>query len=1720
MNRTGFSNKGFRQFMSLFMATVIILSSIIGDVGIALAVNRDDYINRILEQYDEGELSRDEALRQLVRNGMKDSPVIDFGEDSDGNTVATASNIAVKMGEADKKHDEKILERIDKLGKTRNSLVYVWHKDDVEKRRDVSTKSELKKESSGTADTTHDVSSANEREKINEDTFLVNGEAVVQSEEISEDVKETNSGNIIDSNDSLNQIEGKKVQSEEAGDTTEATGKTSEATGETDKEKTGEISEVTEEREETDEISESTEDAEETRETTETTGEAEEVSDTTEKTEERKEISETTDVTGETEETSEISEATDETEETKETTEAIEETEGKISETSDTVGEAGEEISETTEAAEETSDTTEVTEKTKVEISETSETTDGTKEESIGTSEVTGETAAESSTIAAESKDETSNAIDLDEYLTFSSTKRLSRKGFTEVNNFDSGENIYITLFFNIPEHTLSTDDCSVAYSIPEGLKAAKKEKGKIKDEDRTVGSYSVEEDVITITFDRTYVKSETCIEGAFYFKAEANIDTEDDEFTVELGTYAGSINICKSLTQTAISDDGRVSVTASYGVSSFDKEVTLKATELRSEEMKDAEDTFNDLLKNENRFVKNMYSYDISFVDEEGNEVEPDGNVSINMEFVEPVVTEDNAGLKLFHIENNDLSRVEDLTESSDTQVTGDDEGSVREISFTAETLSPFVMVETGVDGRNLLTNVSIEGARSDDGKTWVVENGETYKLTLKFEETNQNQFPYDDTWMVYHIPEGLYVEDQSRYFTIVIDGKYVISENRLIVKAKERTVELQWNTKSPNFSHLLNSTNVEIEAGFKGYFNKNSKKIVFSDSITREIKIDDSAKVDVYKSGYYDANDKKIHYTVTLYSKGTTRNIQAVDELVGKALSLDTDSIKIYGNNDAKVTKADSKGFTVLVPKMSNGETANINYTASVDFDQIAQNGHATFSETGNNVTVKILGRDDESKSCPVENVTFSSLVKYGSVEVKTAKVRNDAINSNGISKNMTWTIEANKERVTRVSYIKDSIDEKSRSNMRYSGKGISVLVTFEDGRTETREIPWESLERPNDYEWKWYPPISDGKASYKVTYTTSVNIPNGTSDLKVKNHAETDHSSNYDEVKVTPGNNTNITASKHATDVNVGEVSWTIHVNVPAGGADKLHIVDTLPNVWINNVHKFDEFYELTGVYGLSDSESYKLDKTTETLTFTFYKDRNKTTEGLNSTVSERTITVIYKTKNNKDWMDYAEDSGNGHYREHNNEATIKLGTSELKVNAKAYPSRESLKKQGAYYSTDNGRLVYSYDLVLGGVTHGNVTIDDYFDTKVLSYMGKSQYNNDLTSTAARIYGGNQYDCGDDTGEKADVDVTQTDSGIIKIHIGDFPKQSDGSYYGYYRIRYYLSVNESDAIQSALANGGETVFKNIAYWATEKSEVNITYEHNPVKKGYKWNEDGDGMAKYTITINSGKEKLNNGDAMVLEDEFENQIIDISTIKITAKDKENKDRVSEIKYSLSGNVLTFDKIPDETAIEISYKAVPVFKENTVTLKNKATLMTFESITEFDAEFDSWLTGNGSIPKIKIVKYKEGDVQTKLSGAVFDLYIVKEDGAREFLKAFSTGEDGEFTVELDHHKDGNEMFFNQEYCLVESRAPDGYHVNSDNAYYFTICDGKDSNVKLDYNSDRPVYASGYVLSISNSPGLVIELPITGGTGTTMMYFMGMFLVLLGGFAIIKRRKF
>ena len=156
---------------------------------------------------------------------------------------------------------------------------------------------------------------------------------------------------------------------------------------------------------------------------------------------------------------------------------------------------------------------------------------------------------------------------------------------------------------------------------------------------------------------------------------------------------------------------------------------------------------------------------------------------------------------------------------------------------------------------------------------------------------------------------------------------------------------------------------------------------------------------------------------------------------------------------------------------------------------------------------------------------------------------------------------------------------------------------------------------------------------------------------------------------------------------------------------------------------------------------------------------------------------------------------------------------------------------------------------------------------------------------------------------------------------------------------------------------------------------------------------------------------------------------------------------------------------------------------------------------------------------KVSFKKVDVSDTSKALKDAEFDLYEIGEQGVpmTEPMEHLSSGDDGmmandkgtkEFVLPV-----GN-------YQLVETKAPAGYNMKTEPV----IIHVKNNGVTYDEGTtlssgNRGVTATNgvYTLLITNTAG--VELPHTGGIGTTIFRMAGLTLILAAGIVLIFKKR-
>ena len=1034
-----------------------------------------------------------------------------------------------------------------------------------------------------------------------------------------------------------------------------------------------------------------------------------------------------------------------------------------------------------------------------------------------------------------------------------------------------------------------------------------------------------------------------------------------------------------------------------------------------------------------------------------------------------------------------------------------------------------------TSASLEDFLKNAVIDAPQNDDG-AYIVQAGDTYKVTLYFREGSSLQFANDQE-LTYQLPEGITGDQQEGDIVIKVtsyDGTvtrvggnhYRLDENGIL--------HFTWSDDD-DIATVFSANNVNFSISIEGTFDNENTHIVFSDEVEKDVIVDTSSSVATTKSAQVDVSNDRVHYTTTVTSTGTSRNVVLEDTITGNGISLDPNSIVAVSNTGETVEMtggAAGNSFTYTIPTMRNGERITFTYDAIIDPSVIEMVDGKVVTQAGNTFSAVSDG-DPEGDSSPVTNtIDYTPTIK---------KSNGKSMGKEGTVETLSWTLTVNE--AAKVSAygtkVTDTIGVSSRSIMKYSGSGITIAVTDAEGRlVRTYSVYWEDLENKTDYSWTYSIPQEDeGKAyKYVITYTTEVE----TKDLT--------QFTNVDNTGTTPGGGSStgggqvgpsteqptIDKTLEEVDLENKEVTWKVSFTVPADGLNKAVVTDTYPtsgNVWIDDTNY--TWYDIVKqgsveIDGLVDGETRDIVYGDKAVTITFKYNDNP---GLKGTGSTRTITVILKTALDPDWLSLTKDPAFAYKRSHINNVDLDYGAAHITDFATAIitaPDVDKTVKEVGTRTVNGVELpIYEYHISLFGVGKDVNEITDTFDAELLEvYKG--------IGNAFWVYYGNNMenpnwpDINNPTDKSWTTGVPATyvpsDTGMTIYTSGDsLKKRDDGTYYPVYGIVYYLTVKSPEALKAIMERASEAEDQtysvdNAADWNGETDTSSVVFSFKGLDKelltenltNVVINEDGtkeyldDIIAEYRITLNPLAQTLNEMNPLTMTDTFENLSVEYDSIKVYRNSESEANLLSPDEYTVdfSGNTSTFT-IPDATKIIVRYKARVIYGSgggSGVHIYNKASMLSYEDEEKADASYTSSGEGSGSTIGINLMKYETGNMNKRLKGAVFKLYNA-EKTAEGFVKGslvtdrdFVTGENGIITVSGNEEIDGWSLYTNPDddgnehwYILEEVEAPEGYMLLGYEHIFSISKDG--STNYTDY-----IYHNGDTMSAKNTPGTDVKV--------------------------------
>ena len=868
-------------------------------------------------------------------------------------------------------------------------------------------------------------------------------------------------------------------------------------------------------------------------------------------------------------------------------------------------------------------------------------------------------------------------------------------------------------------------------------------------------------------------------------------------------------------------------------------------------------------------------------------------------------------------------------------------------------------------------------------------------------------NQFPTkDNNTMIYTLPDGITMEEGIKELKEGAEtvGHFEIKGNTITVKYNAGDQSELFFSKSNRYGSLiingtLNDSFTNDHEGGKGKLDLPGVGQFIID-MDRDKSND---KVDIEKTGgkvISDGDNLSAEFKLKVSATGPQTNVVVTDQM-DENMTLDGD-VQFYTDEACTISYTgtvtnnlkETNKFQYTIGSMNDKEVLYAKYKVKVKKDVFAYNPDDWNSKVGNNITVKSDTQTNEKNSYKKLEYT-----KKNWAEKKHSVTGDDS------NKVINWEVTLNPGGNFDIggSTIQDSLGDNIGE---YIDGSFKCSPSIEG-------LTWESLTTGN-----FQVPAGCDK-EYKMTYQTKFgedpsNAPAITKSntFTINPFGNTQNTDYTDSFKVGKENYQFIEKTCLTTG-NSQKVAWQIKINVPENGINHLIVKDTTPEGMNYKSYQVKSGYNGTPIFSQKDRE----------LTFDFGK------------VNEGTIIIQVITSLDNIPSTTTSYANKG---ECFNE-TKKLGESNANYD---YKIETFLEKEG-YWGSSCNKDEMAWKLIVKKVPTDakNVFIED-------TLPANTQYvDNSL-----------------DIIEKWDSQITneeilkniqvEKENGKVKFIFTnaalDYLKTNS------LNLTYKASIID---ISSAIGN---KEYKNNASLSVDQSISKSSASRwldlskdNILNKKYSYSQDTAPNVKYTITVNEGALKLNEGKDIELIDEM-GSALDYYMNSLTINGKRANSK--QVSYDEMNHVLTI-MIPDEEKIVLEYEAtvnLPVGDDNNALNEtnayNKCSLRGKGNVSEFETRvnlkgkvFESSGSSTGKGVSIKLYKCDKNDQTDALEKAKFSCSEVTYDSNFE-TTATKLKAEGE-TLPTGYLTFSG-LSRNVLYRIIETEAPDNYKLDATPHYF------------------------------------------------------------------------
>ncbi len=611
-----------------------------------------------------------------------------------------------------------------------------------------------------------------------------------------------------------------------------------------------------------------------------------------------------------------------------------------------------------------------------------------------------------------------------------------------------------------------------------------------------------------------------------------------------------------------------RMTAEVTYDAGVIHYNTSLSAKLLTDSKAQPAEDKIEEQLNEDDQTADVTKVYDLTLIKNE-NEVEPEGTVSVVLDFETPVTAASGteAASVTWHIYHlTDAGKLVDLTQDRKTAIETNGSNAVTRVSFETDSFSEYVLtgavdiVEEEAEAEDnsgeadeeetysvglMAANNSNDSSSTTSGmnitSVSIKVNGNDYDANTTYQATDKlnitlnytvapKTLSTDNPTVTYQLPEGIKIANEATgnivngdeivgTYKITTDGQMVFTYNDSYVSQNADGAEI---SATAAFSASIDEEKIGED---------NKTKIKFTDDIEYTINVEKSEVGDlsVNKSAATPDFEKGyIEYTVKVSSTaGTSKEVTISDVITNSDLITSIGDFTVSPAISQTVTPT-NEGFTFTVPAMEENSSYTITYKAYFDKSKVPADG-ITVGNTIKAESEASKGTKLEPSQTVNTSVKPNVLNKSGKYNSETGKVE--------------WTITLNASKLNLKGWtLKDTFRGAD-----YTG---TVNVSPSINGSSTITLP--------------YTFTSDDTNTYTITYSTEMDQLIG--DNTVYNKAELIKGDGGDGGNVSTGdknpdgywsdynpldkNASSITASDDGT---TAIVKWTVDINASKGNID---------------------------------------------------------------------------------------------------------------------------------------------------------------------------------------------------------------------------------------------------------------------------------------------------------------------------------------------------------------------------------------------------------------------------------------------------------------------------------------------------------------------------------------------------------------------------------------